>query len=160
MFHTGRTALLYCSCGAAQARQWNIPNPSQPNPVREEMGHPVCICPPPDPFTHTTCTATLLSPLFISRHYSRVHCLSLSLSGSVDKTLSASFYLQLLPRPASAGGSISFRAFSSSMHLTALLYRSSYASPRHTNTPSYTHISLKLSPLVRCSFHPNRFYRT
>ena len=32
---------LYCSCGAAQARQWNIPNPSQPNPVREEMGHPV-----------------------------------------------------------------------------------------------------------------------
>ena len=33
---------LYCSCSAAQARQWNIPNPSQPNPVREEMGHPVC----------------------------------------------------------------------------------------------------------------------
>ena len=32
---------LYCSCGAAQARQWNIPNLSQPNPVREEMGHPV-----------------------------------------------------------------------------------------------------------------------
>ena len=42
---------LYCSCGAAQARQWNIPNPSQPNQVREEMGHPVLLvnqvtCPP------------------------------------------------------------------------------------------------------------------
>ena len=32
---------LYCSCGAAQARQWNTPNPSQPNLDREEMGHPV-----------------------------------------------------------------------------------------------------------------------
>ena len=32
---------LYCSCGAAQARQWNIPNPSLPNQVREEKGHPV-----------------------------------------------------------------------------------------------------------------------
>ena len=32
---------LYCSCGAAQPRQWNIPNPSQPNPVREDIGHPV-----------------------------------------------------------------------------------------------------------------------
>ena len=35
---------LYCSYGAAQARQWNISNPSQPNPVREEMGHPVKGC--------------------------------------------------------------------------------------------------------------------
>ena len=25
---------LYCSSGAAQARQWNIPNPSQPNPTQ------------------------------------------------------------------------------------------------------------------------------
>ena len=37
---------LYCSCSAAQARQWNIPNPSQPNPVYDHlMGRPVdCEC--------------------------------------------------------------------------------------------------------------------
>ena len=32
---------LHCSWGAAQARQRNIPNLNQNNPVREEMGHPV-----------------------------------------------------------------------------------------------------------------------